>query len=1076
MDKNEELLELIKKLELGKKSVKAVISGYIKEIEEIEQNHYKLKIQIDTKIYDGIYIKINDIEDYNNLKLMNQIVFNSIKLSHKDRNIYISSKNYEINENFINEKYLNKKEKEEYLYDLSPKSFIKTLMTFSENNYQSDIFIYKKNNDLYTLIPIKENNIFILDNPVSEEFISFISKNKVNNNMLILIDNYIFDKDKNIKFNNMTLFNLVNLENLDEYTKENLFKDNNSLNINNKDKIIFYYKLNSNNNIKYLFIKIIDIQTECILGIDYLYNIYKIYKKSNKLIETIDVFKIIFIKNFILKEENSFYIISLNESSYISIFENTFKKILLNDITVINFHYIDYIEPSNKNYFNEIGVDKAFTFQILNKCEYVIVFRKNYINYNYYPISIKLISNDKRESHIYNFFLYAGLLNNVNCLINYKDINKYGYEYFYYNFSFDLPKFIEIYVENIRYKIEYSDYFNSRARKRFIILNYYDKSYQEIIDSQKSFTKKDNNIQIQIKKTKINNTIDNNKNKIEDDKDINKDMNKDVNNNINIDIINKENDQDNYIEDENDIDFNLNIETTHDCTQLCFLYENDKKNIFGIHDVEEISNIFKIEKKISFNPKNEYKIFYEYFKLLMNDKLQISTKNINLYFESLNKVKYDDNIQEIFINNNIDFTEINYENYLIYINLCLFHYLNKTKSKKELINEFIEKFNDLEQSELPFYDRIRIIRFICQEYIKIVSENRNFNLLLMDKLDETNSYKIASNYNKNIINNLNENSELFIAFLQLDGYIMFNYLCNSETYTLSLEPLIMTKTHLLSSYDNFIFTVKEKPTKNTVVYAYQNTNNDITIINEYGLFPSNNNMDGKLIKGNDFAVPISTELLHERNGHSKKDKKNKRKQSPLYFYTRNGLIKADKDYREINEDKKLDKGEAGLLVEYFINYKNINLSQELKKNLKLGNIIQNVKYFTSENFYDLYVEINKFKNIDNLNLDDKTLKIGHSNKEKIKDKIQLKSKDNNEIFKDNEKDESKEGIDFYEKNYLSAQKYFIYPDSIPITYYYYDAEKKSFLPKNSLPNGKIEFLNKYKECIKEGRLIHYGSK
>ena len=207
---------------------------------------------------------------------------------------------------------------------------------------------------------------------------------------------------------------------------------------------------------------------------------------------------------------------------------------------------------------------------------------------------------------------------------------------------------------------------------------------------------------------------------------------------MNIDIINKENDQDNYIEDENDLDFNFNIETTHDCTQLCFLYENDKENIFGIHDVEEISNIFKIEKKISFNPKNEYKIFYEYFKLLMNDKLQISTKNINLYFESLNKVKYDDNIQEIFINNNIDFTEINYENYLIYINLCLFHYLNKTKSKKELINEFIEKFNDLEQSELPFYDRIRIIRFICQEYIKIVSENRNFNLLLMDKLDETN--------------------------------------------------------------------------------------------------------------------------------------------------------------------------------------------------------------------------------------------------------------------------------------------------------------------------------------------------
>ena len=74
-------------------------------------------------------------------------------------------------------------------------------------------------------------------------------------------------------------------------------------------------------------------------------------------------------------------------------------------------------------------------------------------------------------------------------------------------------------------------------------------------------------------------------------KDINKDMNKDINKDMNIDIINKENDQDNYIEDENDLDFNFNIETTHDCTQLCFLYENDKKNIFGIHDVEEIQKM-----------------------------------------------------------------------------------------------------------------------------------------------------------------------------------------------------------------------------------------------------------------------------------------------------------------------------------------------------------------------------------------------------------------------------------------------------------------------------------------------------
>ena len=372
MEQKNELLESIKKLENKNESIDCKISGIIKDIEEIEFNRYRLKIQVEENIYDGIYIQINNLAHYKILKLMNHIVLYSILLMKKDRNIYIISDVYKISEN-----NLNNDDKGEYIYDLKPKSLIKTLMAYSNQNYRSDIFIFKKNKDLYTLIPIKENKIFILDNPKNKEFKSFISKNKFNDNMLILIDNYIIDKD-NIKFNNMTLFNLVSLENIDEYTKENLFKDNNSLNINNNDKIIFYYKLNSNNTIKFLLIKIIDIQNDYVLGIDYLYNIYKIYKKSNILIETIDIFKIIFIKNFILKEENSFYIILLNESSYISIFENTFKKILLNDITVINFHYIDYIEPSKKNYFNEIGVDKAFTFPILNKCEYVIVFRKNY--------------------------------------------------------------------------------------------------------------------------------------------------------------------------------------------------------------------------------------------------------------------------------------------------------------------------------------------------------------------------------------------------------------------------------------------------------------------------------------------------------------------------------------------------------------------------------------------------------------------------------------------------------------------------------------------------------------------------
>ena len=113
-------------------------------------------------------------------------------------------------------------------------------------------------------------------------------------------------------------------------------------------------------------------------------------------------------------------------------------------------------------------------------------------------------------------------------------------------------------------------------------------------------------------------------------------------------------------------------------------------------------------------------------------------------------------------------------------------------------------------------------------------------------------------------------------------------------------------------------------------------------------------------------MPISAELLHERNGHSKKAKKNKRSQSPLYFYTKTNLKIVDENYQEIIEDNKdksikNPKGEAGLLVEYFVRYKTKNLMSNLKTNFNLGNIINDVKYFTSPNFKDLYEEINKLE-------------------------------------------------------------------------------------------------------------------
>ena len=52
--------------------------------------------------------------------------------------------------------------------------------------------------------------------------------------------------------------------------------------------------------------------------------------------------------------------------------------------------------------------------------------------FNYYlPYEIKLINEKKSEK--FQFLLYYGLLNHINCFINYNGENKYSCEYFYYN-------------------------------------------------------------------------------------------------------------------------------------------------------------------------------------------------------------------------------------------------------------------------------------------------------------------------------------------------------------------------------------------------------------------------------------------------------------------------------------------------------------------------------------------------------------------------------------------------------------------------------------------------------------------
>ena len=188
-------------------------------------------------------------------------------------------------------------------------------------------------------------------------------------------------------------------------------------------------------------------------------------------------------------------------------------------------------------------------------------------------------------------------------------------------------------------------------------------------------------------------------------------------------------------------------------------------------------------------------------------------------------------------------------------------------------------------------------------------------------------------------------------------------------------------------------------------------------------------------------------------------------------------MKVSKDYQDIKYTKlNKEKGEAGLLVEYFIRYNKKSLLPELRSNYKLGNIIKNVKLFTGKNFKELANEIKKNTNeniILNTNISFGCLNM---NEAKIIPKINetnVEKKERKEVKTSKEKglDIKEESLEDYEKKYLLKGKYFVYPYSIPFVYIpYEDLGKK----KSESSDGRIRYLMKYQNAILEGEKYHYG--
>lgn len=385
--------------------------------------------------------------------------------------------------------------------------------------------------------------------------------------------------------------------------------------------------------------------------------------------------------------------------------------------------------------------------------------------------------------------------------------------------------------------------------------------------------------------------------------------------------------------------------------KICKIFKNKKGLLFGIFDIKEISLIEKKTYNTSYD--EYYEDFGDIISIIEDKKFNLKNKKdicVKRYNES--NIEKSEEVLKSSLGD-----EINLSQYKTRVGLILCYYIYKCNNDFE-IDDVITLFNSINSKfslmNLTFSQKLRIIIFFLGK--KINDPYSLGEIIYFPGLSPNSPYILARDLNKNEINNLTEFSRLFCAYLQIDSYILYNYLKSQKSYSFSLELLFIMKFILLSNYEDFIFTTKE----NSDEFAYNTTNENITVINEANVFTNNfktiKNVDD-IEESKNLAFPLSMEFRHEKNSHQKRNIKNKKIYSPFLFY-RDGNFFETKEEHKI-ENNSVMKGEAGRMVESYLDTNN-SVILELKICHIFGELLD-YKYFIGKDFSVFITKMNSIK-------------------------------------------------------------------------------------------------------------------
>jgi len=414
----------------------------------------------------------------------------------------------------------------------------------------------------------------------------------------------------------------------------------------------------------------------------------------------------------------------------------------------------------------------------------------------------------------------------------------------------------------------------------------------------------------------------------------------------------------------------------------------------------ENEDILELERFCS-----DYKIFLDcFFELKTLNSKDDVYKDLLDYLISLND-KYDEMKKKDlfeFLVNPLDYKDIQDSLKLIHYSHILFEFDSINKEGKNvkdfyMLRKFIVENNLIEQKlfeqlhqdkSMKEEEKIKFLKSASNILIKLTKasdEVKGIDFVCVEKTNETNSYYKTVEFVTKIIENLDENSRLFEAFLYFDSGIIKNLLekNNPVNYTiknvfrekvyskfeeyktefgLTLLNVEQVKAHLKNLIPKLIIRLESQIN----FRAYYDKDMKIMIINEFKTLGATiETMNSFFYEedGDKYIIPITIEILHEMLSHGKVRIIEKSEMSPRFFRD----SKDNFEYKSIYKMCEIGNGEmenipipeSGRVLEYFIS-ENASIINILKTPLKENNIFINYKYWISEDFS--YI-VNTIKNI-----------------------------------------------------------------------------------------------------------------